>query len=299
MGGEKAQPMKSMTGYGRREAEWKEANWTVEVRSVNHRYCEVIARLPKGLGMLEDDLKQCVRQRCERGRVEITLSMSGGGSGLKSLALDRPVATQYYRLLKTLQKELHLGGEVDVGLLAGFRDVFLQRDQQVNGTDAKRMVLRLTKGALTDLDKMRRREGQALLLDTLQRLRTIKGVLRKVARRIPLGVHEHFVKMKERVAKLLDQDDVNIARLHQELALYADRCDVTEELTRLESHLDQFHATVKGKGVMGRRLDFLIQEMGREVNTIGSKANDAEVGVHVVELKTELEKIREQIQNIE
>jgi len=299
MGMKKTQRMKSMTGYGRREAEWKGVNWSVEVRSVNHRYCEVIARLPKGLGMLEDGLKQCVRQRCERGRVEITLSMSGGGSGLKSLALDRPIATQYYRLLKTLQRELHLRGEIDVGLLAGFRDVFLQRDQQVNGADAKRMVMRLTKGALTDLDNMRCREGQALLLDTLKRLKTIKGVLKKVARRIPWRIQEHFVKMKERVEKILDHEGVNTARLNQELALYADRCDVTEELTRLESHLDQFQATLKDKGAMGRRLDFLIQEMGREVNTIGSKANDTEIGSHVVELKTELEKIREQIQNIE
>jgi len=291
--------MKSMTGYGRREAEWKGMHWSVEVRSVNHRYCEVVPRLPRGLGSVEEELKQCVRQHCERGRVEITLSMNGGGSGLKSLSLDRPVATQYYRLLKTLQRELHLGGEIDVGLLAGFRDVFLQSDQQMIGKDAKRMVMRLAEAAMIDLDAMRRREGRALLSDTLKRLKNIERVLKKIARRVPLGVREHFVKMKERVQKLLDEEDVNLVRLHQELAVYADRCDVTEELTRLGSHLDQFQSTVKGKGVMGRRLDFLLQEMGREVNTIGSKANDAEVGAQVVELKTELEKIREQIQNVE
>ena len=146
---------------------------------------------------------------------------------------------------------------------------------------------------------MRSKEGKALHADIVERLHAVRDRLQKITRRIPTAVQDHFHRMKERVQKLLDDNPPALDRLNQELAVYADRCDVTEELTRLESHLAQFHATMKGKKSMGRRLDFLLQEMGREVNTIGSKANDADIAIHIVEIKSELEKVREQMQNIE
>ena len=291
--------MKSMTGYGKREAVWKGLTLGVEVRSVNHRFCEIVARLPKGLSGLEEELKQVVHRQCERGRIELTISMNGTTGRQKTLVLDRAVAKRYHDLLRDLQRDLRLEGPIDLGLVAGFRDVFSVTEPIVKETEVKGVFKRLTAGALSDLDTMRCREGKALLSDIVGRLGEVRGRLKKIKGRSPEAVRDHFYRMQERVRKLLDDDPPAVDRLNQELAVYADRCDVTEELTRLDSHLAQFHTTIKEKRSMGRRLDFLLQEMGREVNTIGSKANDADIALHIVEIKSELEKIREQIQNVE
>ena len=291
--------MKSMTGYGKRETEWKGSVISVELRSVNHRFCEIVPRLPRSLSGLEEELKQVVHRQCERGRIECTVLVNTQGSRQKSLVLDRSAARQYHRLLKELQRELRIDGQIDIGLIAGLRDVFSINEKGIEEKDARNVVLRLTKGALVDLNKMRMREGKALLDDTIKRLHTIRISLKAITRRAPNCVEENFQRMKKRVMKLMGDNLPNPDRLHQELATYADRCDITEELTRLASHLSQFQESGKAKGAMGRRLDFLLQEMGREVNTIGSKANDAKIAIHVVDVKSELEKIREQIQNVE
>ena len=288
-----------MTGYGRREMVLKGKMVGVEVRAVNHRFCEVVPRLPKGLAVLEEDLKKLVNRHCERGRIELTVSMDGGTARPRTLALDSKVAKRYHQLLNTLQRELCLEGKIDVGLIAGFRDVFVLTEQSFEEKELKPAITRLTTNALADLNKMRCREGKVLLSDIAMRLRNIRGMLAVIKRRTRHVVQEYFDRMKERLKKLLGESTLENNRLTQELALYADRCDVTEELTRLTSHLAQFETTIKGKGSMGRQLDFLLQEMGREVNTIGSKANDVEISHQVVQLKGELEKIREQVQNIE
>ena len=161
------------------------------------------------------------------------------------------------------------------------------------------MVTGVTQKALGDLEKMRRKEGAVLQKDLIQRLHTIEGRLRTVQQRIPVALQASGVRLKARVAKLLEGQSVNMDRLAQEIAMLAERSDVTEELTRLKSHVAQFRHALKAKEPVGKRLDFLLQEMGREVNTIGSKANDVEISAEVMELKSELEKIREQVQNIE
>ena len=291
--------MKSMTGYGKRETEWKGIAVSVELRSVNHRFCEIVPRLPRNLSSLEEDIKQLIHRQCERGRIECTVLVNAQGSRQKSLVLDRTAARQYHRLLKELQRELRIDGQIDIGLIAGLRDVFSATEQGIEEKDAKNVVLRLTKGALADLNKMRIREGKALHDDTSKRIQAVRSSLKAITQRVPASVQENFQRMKRRVTKLLDDNLPNPDRLHQELATYADRCDITEELTRLSSHLSQFQESSKTKGAMGRRLDFLLQEMGREINTIGSKANDAEIAIHVVDVKSELEKIREQVQNVE
>lgn len=291
--------IRSMTGYGRRETAWSGRSLSVEVRSVNHRFCEIVVRLPRSLAGLEEDLKKTVQRRCQRGRIELTVSLSGGMEGEKTLSLDRPLAKQYYRLLRELQQELRLRGEIDLPLFSGFRDIVAVSEQPLAPVRLKQPVKRLLAGALADLDAMRRREGQALARDTKHRLLVIRKEAQAVTARAPLVAHGLFDRMKERVQKLVGASPVDQGRLSQELAQYADRCDVSEELTRLGSHLAQFDAVLTSHEPVGRTLDFLLQEMGREVNTIGSKANDAEMAVHVVRIKGELEKIREQVQNIE
>ncbi|MBM4124896.1 MAG: YicC family protein [Nitrospira sp.] len=291
--------IRSMTGYGRAEAAWAGGRAVAELRAVNHRHCEVVVRLPKTLSMLEDDLKRTVQERCQRGRIELSVSLAGVTEGEKTLSLDRSLAKQYYHLLRELQRELRLGGTVDIGLLAGFRDIVAVSDQPTVGPRLKQLVKRLTGKALADLEAMRRREGQALARDTKARLRLVRENTRVIGSRAPLVVQDHFGRMKERVEKLTGAAPIDQSRLVQELAQYADRCDITEELTRLESHFVQFENILKSRDSVGRTMDFLLQEMGREVNTIGSKGNDTEIATHVVRIKSELEKIREQVQNIE
>ena len=271
----------------------------MEVRSVNHRYCEIIPRLPKGLGGLEEELKQIIQRHCERGRIEYTVLMNGTAGRPKTLSLDRALTKQYYQLLQDLQREFHLEGRIDIGLVAGLRDVLSVTEPVFEEGEVKHILKPLMRGALADLNQMRAREGKNLLADINERLKQVRNRLGKIKQHIPHAIQGHFDRMKERVQKLLGKEPHDQDRLYQEVAIYADRCDVTEELTRLQSHLAQFHTTIKEKRSMGRRLDFLLQEMGREVNTIGSKANDAEIAIHVVEIKSELEKIREQVQNIE
>lgn len=291
--------IRSMTGYGRREAAWTGGAVIAEVRAVNHRFCEIVMRLPRSLSVLEEELKSSIQRRCARGRIELTVSLSGGRETEKALSLDRSLARRYHHLLRDLQQELKLSGTVDLALMAGFRDILVVDERPVADKRLAGIVKRLAAGAVSDLDAMRRREGAALASDTRERLRTVRDAMAHISARAPLSAQAHFDRMKARVEKLLGGGETEAARLHQELAVYADRCDFTEELTRLSSHLVQFESGLKGQEPVGRTLDFLLQEMGREVNTVGSKANDAEIAVQVVRIKSELEKVREQVQNIE
>lgn len=289
----------SMTGYGRREAAWSGGSVAVELRSVNHRHCEIFIRLPKSLSSLEEGLKRTIQSRCQRGRIEATVSLFGRVEGEKQVSLDRSLARQYYTGLQALKTGLRVSGQVDLALLAGFREIFVLSEAPLDDRRLGQKVSRLMAGALTDLDGMRRREGRALGQDIARRLKLVRRTAHAIAARAPDSVREHFERMQARIAQLSGTGPLDPNRLAQELALYADRCDVTEELTRLGSHLGQFEAALASREPVGRTLDFLLQEMGREINTVGSKANDADIAGHVVRLKSEMEKIREQVQNIE
>ncbi len=292
--------MRSMTGFGKREILSQGTMVGVEIRAVNHRFCEILARLPKTLSSMELDLKEQVKQVCHRGRIEIMVTVNGSGlASKKNVQLDRDLARRYIQGLKGLQRDCQLSGTIDVNVIAGFRDLFAVNEEPAPFKDLSTVVRRLTKKALGDLEKMRKNEGTVLQKDLTQRLHTIEKQLRAVQQRIPLALKASSLRLKGRVAKLLDGQSVNMDRIAQEIAMLAERSDVTEELTRLQSHVAQFRAALKEKTPVGKRLDFLLQEMGREVNTIGSKANDRDISAEVVELKSELEKIREQVQNIE
>ena len=292
--------MKSMTGFGKREVLSQGTMVGVEIRSVNHRFCEIMTRLPKTLSSLELALKEKIKEVCERGRIEVMVTVNGGGSSSKKVVqLDRDLARRYVQGLQALQRECQLSGTVDVNVVAGFRDLFSVNEETAPLKDMSTVVTGLTQKALGDLEKMRRKEGSVLQKDLVQRIHGIEGRLRTVQERIPVALQASGIRLKARVSKLLEGASVNMDRVAQELAMLAERSDVTEELTRLKSHVAQFRTALKAKGPVGKRLDFLLQEMGREVNTIGSKANDGEISFEVVELKSELEKIREQVQNIE
>ena len=290
----------SMTGFGRRQGVWLDGTVTIEVRSVNHRFLEASIRLPRLMGSLEELFKKAVQEHCSRGRVEMTVSLQGGRGSARSPQLDAALAKQYYQTLRTLQRTLKLKGSIDIGIMAGFRDIIVLSDQPVDDPKLSKLVEKLGLQALRDLSGMRKKEGALLAQDLLSRLKAIGALKQQVAERAPSVSQELFVRMKERVKKLLNGGEIpDIPRLHQELAVYADRGDITEELVRLDAHMVQFQQIVHSAQPAGKTLDFLIQEMGREINTIGSKASDAPIAAAVVQMKAELERIREQVQNVE
>lgn len=289
----------SMTGYGRRQASWAGGMVTVEARSVNHRFCEIAMRLPRGMASLEDSLKELVQRRCSRGRIDLSVSLSGGRDTRTTVSLDRRLARQYHRLLEQLRKEFRLAGSIDLALLAGLRDLIVVTEQPVSDKALQTLIKRLAAGAIADLDRMRRREGKALAAHLGSLLAGIEKELAQIETRIPQAMQAHYDRMKERIEKLLAPGRADAGRLEQEMAAVADRSDVSEELTRLQSHLRQFRETMQSDEAVGKTLDFLLQEMGRETNTIGSKANDARIAGHVVRIKGELEKLREQVLNIQ
>lgn len=289
--------LKSMTGFGKREGASHGLAVAVEVRSVNHRFREIVLRVPKGGFEWEEELKAQVARKCRRGRIELVVVYGKSQERDKRVTLDRPLARHYYRALKDLQREFRLGGNIDVELLASFRDIFRIAETPIDDKHLNRVVKRLTSGALADLDRMRSKEGKALQVDIAERLKAMREIHRSVERRLPLAVKGLQERLRSRVDALAGGEQETW--LNKELALVADRCDVTEELIRFRSHGAQFEEMLKKREPVGRQLDFLLQEMGREVNTIGSKANDAEIAKQVIQLKSELEKIREQVQNVE
>jgi uncharacterized protein (TIGR00255 family) len=289
----------SMTGFGRRQAPWQDGSVTVEMRSVNHRFLEIACRLPRPLSHLEDSFKKAIQKRCTRGRIDITVTVQAGKGRVGNVILDQPLAKQYHQALRTIKKSLKLSGSIDLALIVGLRDVLSVSDQPAEDPKLAKIAQQLTTQALTDLEGMRTREGKALAEDMLERIQTIRGHKTLVAARSPLLAQEIFGRMRVRVEKLLGAEVPDPLRLYQELAVYADRGDITEELVRLDSHMIQFEQTLNRADSIGKTLDFLLQEIGREVNTIGSKANDAEIAGHVIEMKAELERIREQVQNVE
>lgn len=291
--------IRSMTGYGRKEAAWTGGTVAVEARSVNNRFCEISVRLPRGLAVLEDHLKGLVQKRCARGRIDLTVALLGGRETRRTVQLDRPLARQYEKLLRQLQRELKLGGTIDVALVAGLKDVVYATEEPVDDARLQALIGKLATGAVADLDRMRQREGRALAAHLEEVLRQIETERQAVAARIPQAQQEHLARMKARVGKLLESGRADAGRLEQELAILADKSDISEEIARLDSHLAQFRQTMKAGEPAGKTLDFLTQEMGREVNTMGSKANDAQLSQHVIRMKGELEKIREQVQNVE
>ncbi|GFO55510.1 hypothetical protein GMSM_25170 [Geomonas sp. Red276] len=291
--------IKSMTGYGKGEAAYAGGRITVEVRCVNHRYGEITIKLPRALMQFENELKKRVAERLSRGKIEVFIQVEGGTS-LGMPTANLPLARAYYKAFGSIREALGMAEEVKLALIAGQRDVItVASESDAELTEIPEELTAAMSDALGRVDAMRTFEGESLMADFVKRRETLRQLIAQVAERAPSVVSEYAAKLRERVALLCSDNNVPEDRLALEVAVLADKCDITEELVRLESHLRQFDETLEKSEPVGRKLDFLLQEINREVNTIGSKANDAKIAASVVELKAELEKIREQVQNIE
>ena len=275
---------------------------TVEVSSINSRYTEVSVRTPRHLSSLEARAVEIVQSRVSRGKViaSVTLEFDtvAGAEGGVAITPNPSVARGYLDALKTLSDDLCIENTVSLETIARFPDVILVREPELDTECLQSLLEGVLVEALDELDAMREREGEALQRDMQERLETIAGLMAQVAERAPERVQEAKTRLEERIAKLVSSEVVDEQRLAMEIAVLADKYDVAEECTRMQSHLDQYGKIMREESA-GRKLNFLLQEMNREANTIGSKSNDASMAHMVVEVKEEIERLREQVQNIE
>lgn len=291
--------IRSMTGYGKADAATTGGRIIAEIRSVNHRYGEIFIKLPRSFMAFENEVRKCVAGRLKRGKIEVFIQQEGGGGPGALPVLNVPLARAYHEAFVRMKEELGLDDPVSLTLIASQRDVLGAGESEELIESLREELLAAVGKAVDSLEAMRLREGAALMEDLQERRATLSALIGRVAERAPQVVAEAGKRLKERVAQLTGESGVDEGRLAQEIAFMADRGDITEELVRFGSHLRQFDETLLLEEPVGRKLDFLLQELNREVNTIGSKANDAEIAAIVVQLKAELEKIREQVQNIE
>jgi uncharacterized protein (TIGR00255 family) len=289
-----------MTGYGRSETSKAGSHFTIEVRSVNNRYIDIQVKAPRDLSVLEQRVKKSVQDRFSRGRFDVYITRNGEKEVAGRLVVNETLAGQYVAALRDLKARFGLGGDVDLSSLAGFQDLFTLTEVKEDIDAVWNMLADGLAHALGELDNMRTEEGRALDRDISGRLETIDRYLAVVHELAPASVEAARERMSDVLTKLLHEQPDPV-RLAQEIAILAERTDVTEELTRLGSHIMQFRALLADPSgeAIGRKLDFLLQEMGRETNTIASKAMDAPISLNVVNIKAELEKIREQVQNVE
>ncbi len=291
--------IRSMTGYGRGQQLLHGRSITVEIRSVNHRYFEFSCRTPRGCAFLEDRLKRTLQQAISRGKVEVSLTLQTVESRGGAVAVDHALAGQYLTALRALAAEYNLTDDLTLSTVARLPDLFTVCRGEEDEEELAADVLSVLQEALDRFVAMREAEGERLRADVLSRLFTLEEHLAFVEERSPQTVAEYRARLTAKLNELLGGAVADEARILTEAAIVADRLAVDEETVRLHSHIAQLRGILDCAEPVGRKLDFLVQEMNRETNTIGSKCSDTAIAGHVVEMKSEIEKIREQIQNIE
>lgn len=291
--------IKSMTGYGRAQGSFSGGDITVEIKSVNNRYLDCGVKLPRGYAYLEEGVKSQVQKAISRGKVDVFITINAAGADNVKISVNEPVAKGYIDAMHRLVQEYGIQDDISASAISKFSDVFLVEKQEQDENEVKSAISGVVAEALGAFDAMRTREGDALKTDLLQKAEGILTLVSKVEERSPITVKAYRERLTAKMQEVLEDRQIDEARIIQEAAIYADKVAVDEETVRLRSHVDQLQNMLSEGGVIGRKLDFLMQEMNREANTIGSKGNDVEQARNVVSIKSELEKIREQIQNIE
>ena len=291
--------IRSMTGYGRGEIEEDGIRVSAEIKSVNNRFLEVAVKLPRFLAPLESDIRGAVQKKLSRGRLFVDISWDEPGGPAETVVLDEAAADVYYKLLQSLKERFGLSGEVDLATFASLPELLKKEVKEWEPARALPIVSEALGVALDDLVEMKTKEGEALARDLSERLSLMLARLDVIERRAPERVEELRERLTKRLKELNESGEYDEALLTQEVVIFAERTDYTEECVRFRIHCENFIDYLGGGGAVGRKLNFLLQELGREANTIGAKAGDALVSENVVLIKEELEKVREQVQNIE
>lgn len=290
--------MKSMTGFGRANYENDGRMYNIEIKSVNHRYCDISVKLPRSISYLEEKIKKEIASNISRGKVDVLITFENNSAKGKDIKINKELAKIYIEELRKLANENGINDNIPVTEISKFPEVLVIQNVEDEEIIWKEVSLCL-KDAINNFIAMREQEGNKIKEDLKNRLSTIKQKVSKISEYSTGLVEEYVVKLETRIKEILKTDIVDKERLNQEIVIYADKCSVEEELTRLESHITQFNNMMEENIPVGKKIDFLIQEMNREINTIGSKSGSLEITNLVIETKTELEDIREQIQNIE
>lgn len=288
-----------MTGYGRYEIEEKERKVNVEISTVNHRYCDLSIRMPKALTHLEDEIRKCIKQFIARGKVEVSIYITSMSADDVEVVVNEPACTAYIEALRKIGTKLGLNDNIGMAEVMRLNDVITIQKKQADLEVIWPMIDQALRQALTQLVAMREKEGMILKKDLLEKADNMLRLVGELEHLSVEVVNTYKLKLEERISRLLEEIPVDETRLAMEVALFADRAAIDEELTRLKSHVGQLKMILEEESSIGRKLDFLMQEMNREANTIASKAGDYTITSYAVELKSEIEKIREQIQNIE
>ena len=291
--------IKSMTGYGRAVETYEGREITAEIRSVNNRYLDCSVKLPRMYSFAEDAVKQTVKESIARGKVDVFISVNATGSAPVQISLNRPVLEGYLAAMQTIVSDYGVQNDISVSSLTRFSDIFVVEKADEDEELITTQIVAVVTKALAAYDAMRVTEGQALERDLRSRAATILKLTEQVEARSPVTLAEYRQRLTAKMREVLENQNIDESRILAEAAIYADKIAVDEETVRLRSHLSQMDAMLTAGGAVGRKLDFLLQELNREANTIGSKGNDLEQARTVVEIKAELEKIREQAQNIE
>ncbi len=291
--------MKSMTGYGKGEADDGVRKVTVEIKAVNNRFLDINTRFPKSLSYVEDCVKKQVQEKLKRGTIDVYYTYEVTGDTDKSVVFDRALAEKYVSAARQAKSEFLLTDDITVMSVLRMPDVLNIVTAEENQDEIKKLFSEAAKKAVAELDVMRTIEGRSVKADLTRIIGNIVAALKEVAVRAPSVVLDYKEKLNKRISELLEKPIVDESRMATEVAVFADKCDINEEISRLTSHIDQFMMALESDEPQGRRLDFLSQEMNREINTMGSKANDLELAKLVIGMKNELEKIKEQIRNVE
>lgn len=290
--------MKSMTGFGRASLESNGKNYIIEIKTVNNKYSDITVKSPKRLSFMEDKIRKQIANRITRGKVEVSVSFFDFSNKSKNVVLNKEIAKEYIKQLREIVDENNLSENISVVEIAKLPDILNSIDSD-NDEEIAGEALQCLNMALDSLIEMRKTEGENIKQDLLVRIERVQNLVDKIAENSKGIVEEYVSKLEKRVKEILKTDVVDENRIAQEAVIYADKTSIEEELTRLNSHIVQFKELVNSDGPVGKKLDFMIQEMNRETNTIGSKAGSGEITKAVIDLKVELEDIREQIQNIE
>lgn len=291
--------IKSMTGYGKSTLEINARKYQVEIKSLNHRYLDISIRMPKQLSYLEETIKQQISSKISRGKIDVFISWENNSIEGRTIKINTALAKAYIEELRKLAEEENLSDNIEVNDIAKYPDVLIVQENQEDET-IKNEIIEVVNKAVNNLVEMKQNEGIKIAEDLQKRLDYIQEEVNKVKEFSTGLINEYIVKLEERIKELLpNNQEIDKNRLMQEIVIYADKCSIEEEVTRLNSHIGQFKEFLKSDETVGKKLDFIIQEMNRETNTIGSKSNNLNITNGVIDMKTEIENLREQVQNIE
>lgn len=292
--------IRSMTGYGKQSLNVDGREYQIEIKSVNHRYLDINIKMPKTLSYLEEAVKKEISEKIKRGKVDVFITYENNSKEGKNITINKELARLYIEQLKELAEEEKISSNIEVMEIAKFPDILtIKADEE--DEKIKQEIIQVTTEATNKIVEMKAIEGEKIAQDLLQRISKIENKIMEISSKSTGLIEEYVVKLEKRIQEILKTEEIDKSRIAQEVVIYADKCSIQEEITRLKSHIYQFRNLITNNQneTIGKKLDFIIQEMNRETNTIGSKANNLEITNGVIDIKTEIEDIREQIQNIE